>query len=368
MKLAKVIWLVLAPFWASAQIVISSGSALVANKAIISSNVGINNLSTKVDLATSSLFLKGVAGTRGIRTSSPLSVANLTMDSDADYTVAGTWTITNQLILTKGKLVLNSSIPGKLTYTGIDDLQGSDASYVQGLLYIKGSGLRTWPIGDLKGYAPVALQEIDPADASTEIGFDISADPGFVAGGSIKEIFTDRFWQIFVNNPNSTTGGYLGTQISLSSNGTDTFFNGTGDGTILERESGGSTNDLGGSVNNAFLTSTLKTSTSGKFYAIAKTDVVTVKVHKLITPDSDETNNVLYIEGIDNFENEVTILDRWGVPFKKWTNFKNYPIPATAQQADVDFTKLAIGNYIVVVKYKERGVDKSVKQMISVLK
>jgi hypothetical protein len=95
---------------------------------------------------------------------------------------------------------------------------------------------------------------------------------------------------------------------------------------------------------------------------LAKSDEISVTIYKLITPDKDSKNDALYIQGIDAYpENEVTLLDRWGVVAANWKNFKN--------DESKNFVDLAIGNYICILKYVKAGQSINVKpQMISVLK
>lgn len=110
-------------------------------------------------------------------------------------------------------------------------------------------------------------------------------------------------------------------------------------------------------------------SATAKTLALAKSDVISVKIHKLITPGEDEKNDVLFIEGIDSFpENEVLLIDRWGKEIASWKSFENYPQPATSAQSNFDFNKLDIGNYVCVVKYLRKGKEEILKQYIVVLK
>lgn len=354
----------------SGQIIIAANTDFKATQGTtIATAVSFDNRSTKADFSTVNLTLNAPGTTPLFIKNSlatPLSINGLTIDSDVTFGIIGEWLVLNDLIFTKGKLAVDkSTIPGKLGYKGAADLVGSDTSYVNGRLFIFGSGQRTFPIGNGQGYYPTELTAIDPADATTPIGMEvIKTDPGFTTSASIKEIFTDHFWELTIGS-----GTFSGkSPLSLSATGATAFFTIDGDIVVLEREVGGKQNELGGISNNAFITSSLGVSTTGKTYALAKSDVVTVKVHKLITPDDDNVNDVLVIDGIDAFaDNEVTLLDRWGVPFKTWKGFVNYTQPASSAQ-DVDFSKLGIGNYICIVKYTDKGTQKSIKQMISVLK
>ncbi len=360
---------------ACGQMVISSNSLVTASTGTsLATASGITIQSTKTDLKNVNLLLAASGTTaQGLTnsTGSPLLLNNLTIDSRATFAMIGEWGILNDLTFIDGKIFVDklAAIPGKLVYLGSKDLVGNDNSYVNGRLFILGSGPRTFPVGTgtaTGAYLPIRLESIAAADAAIPLGFEvITGDPGFTAGGIIKDIFKDHYWELTVGVTTPFSGN---TNISLSANKTDQFFVGDGDATVLEKNITGTEKDLGGSVNGAFFTSGTSVSVTGKTYGLGKIDVVTVKVHKLITPDNDTVNDVLVIEGLDAFtDNEVTIMDRWGVPFKTWTGFKNYVQPAGTGQ-DIDFSKLAIGNYVCIVKYTDRGVAKSIKQMITVLK
>jgi CHU_C Type IX secretion signal domain len=326
--------------------------------------------SANVDLGTVALILKSSSAAK-LSTASALSVDQLTIDGAGDYTLSGPWTITTGLTLTKGNLIIDRTTrTSKLVYTGSSDVSGGSASsFINGPLFIRSSAnTLTFPIGDDKGYAPVRLDDIDnSSDKNVELGFDITTSvSGFAPSGPIKEISNARYWQFSV-----TGGTFPGSSISIGYDAQTESFQDSP--SVLELpETTKIQKDLGGKVNNGFFSSTLKTSGLNGAYALAKSDVVRIAVHKLITPDDDGKNDVLYIDGIDAYpENRVTILDRWGVPFKKWDKpFVNYTLPANSSQPldGIDYRSLAVGNYIVIVEYTELGRKKNIQQMISVLK
>ncbi len=364
----------LSPFLGISQIVISAGTDVVsATGTTLVTTSTINNQSLKTDFSKLKLVLAATGtAVQGLvnGTVKALPVSGITLDTDATFAVAGEWLVLDDLTFTKGKLASEKlrTIPAKLGYKGTKPLVGSKDSYINGRIFILSPGDHTFPIGNATGFYPAALK-INDADATAGVGMEVinSFSPGFSpVTGSIKEIFTDHFWELTAG----TTGTMTGLNpISLSSTGTETFFTGDGDPLILESNSSGAQTNLGGSVNNTFFSSTSPITAKAAVFGLAKSDKITVIVHKLITPGNDEKNDVLVIEGLDSFpDNEVTLLDRWGVPFKVWKGFKNYALPATSEQSDVDFNKLAIGNYICVVKYTENGQEKSIKQMITVLK
>jgi gliding motility-associated-like protein len=370
---------ILMPALGWGQMVISgSGTTptyFVVNKDVttIAISGSLSNQSINSDFSKAALILKGTTGTvnSALTTSAPLDVYQLTVDAGNNYDVIGNWTINSDLTLTNGNLIIDgTSKTSKLVYTGSNEIStGSNDSYVYGPMFIRSSATsHTFPIGDDKGYAPVRLDNLDTSvDTNVELGFDIAATvSGFTTTGSIKEISNARYWQFSV-----TGGTFPGSSISI---GYDTQTESFQDSpSILElSEDTKIQKDLGGKVNNGFFSSLIKTSGVAGYYALAKSDVVRISVHKLITPDDDGKNDVLYIDGIDAYpENRVTILDRWGVPFKKWDkSFVNYTLPANSSQPldGIDYRSLAVGNYIVIVEYTELGKKKNIQQMISVLK
>lgn len=366
-----------------AVVIPASASMSATNGVFISTSYSIINSSPNVDLSGANLVLASTVGSpQGINTSAsaPLTLNSLTASNKTFFGVSGQWTVTKNLsFLEKGLVTKEGQITvdgttfnktlGTLIYAGSDDLNTNAAatSYVFGPLYVTGStGARTFPVGNKDGYFPARLQGVSSADATIPLGLEvISNDPGFVKTPDLKEIFTDHFWE-FSTAGNAPFSG--NTQISLSDN-TSGFFGIDGDATILEQSATGLQKDLFGSPNSPFYTSISPMSASGKYYALAKADQITVKIHKLITPNDDKENDVLIIDGLDAFpENQITIIDRWGVVVNTWKGFVNYTQPAGVEQSDYNFSRLAIGNYVCVVEYTERGARKSKKQMISVLK
>jgi hypothetical protein len=105
--------------------------------------------------------------------------------------------------------------------------------------------------------------------------------------------------------------------------------------------------------------------------AIGASTKIDIRIHDMISPfTADNINDELYIENIGKFPtNTVTLLDRWGVLVKEWTNFTNFNDPLNPNQDLFNFTRLSPGNYICVVEYESPTQGKQKKsQMITVLK
>jgi hypothetical protein len=364
MKWLFSIYLLGLSFLAHGQIVIGSNTKIDSDP----SSTLVTNLSvsSQADIRNLKLVLSSTQSRTFSAVGNPISVNNLTING-GNYAILGDVTVTEALVFTAGNLIVDKvASAGTLTYTGAKDLEGSDKSYVNGRLFIQGSGIRTFPIGNATGYFPARLDGVSAADASIPLGLEvISANPGFVKTPDLKDIFTSHFWEFSTGGIGVFSGN---TQISLSDN-TSGFFGTDGDATILELSTNGAQTDLFGSPNNSFYTSSSPMSASGKYYGLAKADEITVRIRKLITPNDDLDNDVLVVDGLDAFpDNQITLIDRWGVVVKTWKGFLNYPERTGVAQSDFNFAKLAIGNYVCVVEYTERGVRKSKKQMIAVLK
>jgi hypothetical protein len=367
MKWLFSIYLLGLSFLANGQIVIGSNTKIDSGpSSTLVTNLSITNQSPSTDLSKFNLVLASASNrTETFRTTgNPLSIGKLTMNG-GNYTLLGDFTVSDELVFTSGNLIVDKvASAGTLTYIGAKDLDGSDKSFVNGRIFIKGSsGPRTFPIGNAKGYFPVAIEN---GDANVPLGFEVVASNpstvGFATSQTVKGVFPDHFWEFSIGGTGNSFGGSL---LSLSSNLTSDFFVADGDPIILEKEGAGtiaSQKSLGGSVNSPFISGSNPMSGLGKYYALAKADVVTVFIHKLITPDKDDQNDALFIAGIDAYpENEVTLLDRWGVVVANWKNFKN--------DESKNFRELAIGNYICILKYKKGADEINVKpQMITVLK
>jgi gliding motility-associated-like protein len=290
----------------------------------------------------------------------PLSISLSALSLNNATISSGTVQVTDNLTLQGGILTVPST--SKLVYSGNAISGASPTSYISGKLFMKGTGSRTFPIGNAAfGYLPVTL--LDVKDADTEIGFEaIAGDPGITAAlpSDIQSIFTDYYWTITNGNSGSYSGG---SPIQLSLNGAGNSFT-DGDPVILEVGTGGTLTELGGIVANPDITSAQVTTATAQKYVLGKSEKVTVNIHRVITPNGDGQNDYLYIDGIDFYTNNtVKLVDRWGVVHFEKSNFKNY---GQANPSDFDFSKLSNGNYICVVDLANG--PKINPKMISVVK
>jgi hypothetical protein len=234
MKWLFSIYLLGLSFLANGQIVIGSNTKIDSGpSSTLVTNLSITNQSPSTDLSKFNLVLASASNrTETFRTTgNPLSIGKLTMNG-GNYTLLGDFTVSDELVFTSGNLIVDKvASAGTLTYIGAKDLDGSDKSFVNGRIFIKGSGARTFPIGNAKGYFPARLDGVSAADASIPLGLEvISANPGVVKTPDLKDIFTSHFWEFSTTGSTAFSGN---TQISLSDN-TSGFFGTDGDATILE--------------------------------------------------------------------------------------------------------------------------------------
>ncbi len=350
-----------------AQVVVASGTQGIADAQIAFNFLGSGNVSidaSNFDFSSSAFTLLGNVNTNlTVTGSKPLALNSLTLNTTGSYTLnQGAVNVSQNIDLQNG--IFSVGANSKLLYTGSNDLtSGSSASYVNGRLFMKGSGQRTFPIGNSLGYLPVTLSDVKVADAGTEIGFEaIVGDPAIpstLLTADIKEVFTANYWVM----TNGNSGSYSGSLVQFSLNSAGTFFV-DGDPIVLELDTDGKLTNLSGISAAPNVASILETTPKGQKYALAKTNAVTINIHRVITPNGDGDNDYLYIDGIDFYaSNTVKLVDRWGVVHFTKDNFKNY---TALNPADFDFSKLSNGNYICVV---ELGSGVKVKpKMISVIK
>lgn len=343
-------------FGAHGQLTIGSNST-VKMKGDVSVRGSVTNNSSQTDLSTAHLLFTGSNQT--LASTSPVSVAAITIDGAGTKTISGEWTVTRNLTLTQG--VVNPG-SGKLVYTGGQPLSGSSSSFINGILYQRGNGLRFFPIGVGSAYAPMAFGAI--TDASNEIGVRVfPSNAGFTLPADVSSIASNRYWEVTSGSPirNSAVSLYVpGSSIDGSQRIT-----------VVEGNAvGGTGANLGGGVVNDFAVSFSPATQPILTLGIAES--VDLRINDLITPfNLDDINDKLKIVNVNyTVQNTVTLLDRWGVPVKTWTNFTNYDDPTNPNTDGFDFSSLSPGNYICVMEYQlaADGPKQTLTQMISVLK
>ncbi|MGC4022421.1 MAG: gliding motility-associated C-terminal domain-containing protein [Cyclobacteriaceae bacterium] len=371
---------------ANAQFVVSPSTPMAIGKSastdiviesigdiILSATASFKNANVDFHLLGSGKLIN--AGTK------PDTIGSISLNGTGDYSVLGKWVVLDDIDFQQGDIVTPTAtvLNDRITYLGPNLGQkpsggGSAQSHVVGPFFIKSTGTVTFPLGSGSDFYPAQLINLNDASAIYGMNY-VAADPGIPTdslSSDIDQVFTSWHWRLGIFNRSS----FAGAPISLSLNGVESFI-GSEKAVIIEKDSLGYINNLLGSLNNPYVTSTSNVFTKGGIYAIASSKDVSIKIHKLITPNGDGHNENLVIEGIDYYNknvnpstsNKVTLLDRWGAMYFQKDNFSNYSTDV-AQQSDFDYSKLSNGNYICIVEFTDASgkTHKPNLQMITVIK
>jgi hypothetical protein len=348
----------LIPLTGSSQTVIRSGTELKV-KGLVSTTGSVFNSSDKTDLREAQLTLTGANQT--LSTTSPLTIQELTIEGGGVKTTSGELTVTGNMIFTDG-IVTPST--GKILYTGSTTLSSNPASYVNGPFYQRGTGVRYFPTGTGTTYMPMKLIEIEDGNAEIRVT-PFATGTSLDLPANLSSLASDRHWEVDVNGGSVRAAGaslyYTGSSIDASQRLV-----------VVEADdvSGATAINLGGGVSGDFVASF--SPATKRILTIGIAEKVDMRIMDLITPfNSDNINDQLKIVNIEyTYENKVTLLDRWGVPVKEWSNFRNYDNVTNPNTDPFDFTKLSPGNYICVLQYKlsADAPEEKINQMISVLK
>lgn len=366
MKRALILLLLL-PGIACAQVVINNGTSMAVSGTpdiVINLQGNLSNNST-FDFTGSNLLLNLTTGEQTL--TGPLVVSDLSLTGGNNKTINGNLTITHGINFAIG--FLRPSTSGKVLYTGAADnlIGASEHSFAHGPFTIRSSGRNFFPIGtDGIGYAPAWMESGNGTDeVAMEVvntGAALAFDP---SASEIQAVDNTRYWQ--VSSPNL---GGPGSQVTLSLNGIASFGSDLAAVVVQADNTGGTAENLQSATTDGVTVTSRRTVTK-PVLAIAGSKEIVLRIHDIITPFlNDDMNDELYIEHIESFAvNKVSLLDRWGVPVKEWTNFTNYTDPINPNTDGYDFTKLSPGNYICIVEYgdAETGMSKK-SQMITVLK
>lgn len=356
---------------AFAQLTISNSTPLSANAGtVVSTNGGIVVNSTNVNFNNVNLVLTGTGAQALINnTANEVRLNELELNGSGVKSITnGAWGISNTFTLTLGNLVVGSGNNAALTYYGTTDLAVTNAnSYVEGKLFseVSGIGPRSFPIGNAAGFFPIVLENV--TDVGTRLGLEViqgspNLDSKIPRG--VDEIFNEHYWELTTFSANNPA--FSGSLVSLSLNGTQNFL---GERLVIEEDTDGNVTNLGGASRPDFVTGTAPATSKASLFALGRLDVIELKIFDLISPNNDQKNETIRIENIEAFpENTVTLLDRWGVKVKSWTNFVNYT-ESKPDQSDFDFSSLGEGNYVCAIEYTD-GTGSKVKKsgMITVLK
>lgn len=367
MKLYLSLCLIFVAMHVRGQVTIATGTNMgaVDGTAVVMETTGnLVNGSTVFDFANTNLTLSLISNAQVI--SGPWVVSQLNIVAGGSKDVSGNLTITKGIAFNNALLTPFGS--GKILYTGsANDITGDfSTSYVNGVFNVRSNGRNFFPVGtDGLGYAPAWIENGNGTDeVGVEVingGADLAFDP---SASEIQMIDNTHYWQV------SSTGLALASQVTLSLNGVAGFGSELSPVVVQADNAGGQAENLLSAVSDG-ISVTSRAAVTKPVLAVAGSKEIVLRIYDIITPFvKDDFNDALHIENIEKFSvNKVTLLDRWGAPVRKWTNFTNYDDPINPNQDGYDFTKLSPGNYICIVEYGnvETGMRKE-SQMITVLK
>ena len=276
---------------------------------------------------------------------------------------SGSLTVTNQLNLQSGIIqVINGSALVLNNGVQINEFDGT--SWIGGPLTHLGNGAKFFPLGVNGTYAPI---ELDNVTGSGDITTTMSVRAAGVALGdlpaNVSASSNSWAWDFTSTNFSSSA-----VNLPILPEDEALFIGDNLIGVVLEYdEQGGAVKNLGGFG-----------STLGSLSAIGSNDALTGDsrvlllgaelsltpiIHNILTPNDDGANDYLFIDAISAYvdDNEVLLLDRWGVEVYRKQNFKNFN--DTDNPYDGSFDDLSPGNYICILKY----AGATAKQIITVL-
>jgi hypothetical protein len=271
----------------------------------------------------------------------------------------GNMTVTSEMNFSEGILTVPETF--KLLYTGngenlIFDDNNPAVSYVDGMFFQQGAGIRKFPVGDGGQALPMIFRDVK---TTTEIGVRAYSESASIEDQlPVTEVDNSRYWSIECND----LAG-IQSPVSLYHYGVS-FLNGTA--VPIEADPGDLLAfNLGYSESSEYFVTSVQEVTK-PLLAIGKVEEVTVRIHDLITPfdagsGGSADNNGIFIENLFP-TNTVTLMDRWGVTIKKWQNYRNH-------MDDAFFQTLTPGNYICIVEWTTQSGDvDNVSQMVTILK
>jgi gliding motility-associated-like protein len=334
-----------------AQIIISDPTKLSTNSAVISIACNFINYSQQADFQKAKIVLTGKDQellTSGAKT----TFDELVVNGGGDKKFSGSWDILSRMQFKAGWVNLQPS--SRLVFHGTESNQpvADNTSYVKGMFFSKGTGKRIFPIGNNDGYFPiVAMRVKEDVTIGSEV---INGTAALVSDNpQLAVSFDDHYWKF------DAELSFTGSAVALSLNGVALMnfvpvVSGGAGGMIrnIERQS----------MDSEYVYSADLVLAVDKILSFAEIKQVKVIIRNLITPNRDGSNDGLYIESIEDYPaNKVSLIDRYGVVVREWTNYQN-------DQTGFDFSTLLPGNYVCTLEYHHTVLRKiKTSQMITVL-
>lgn len=353
---------------AFAQFTIGSNQMPTSSGTAISTNTDIAFGSIERNYGEPSWYLVGSdqqITSNTVRT----SFYQLFIDGGGTKTFTGTFRVDNQLNLINGVVSIPADQQFGLTSPLVVGDHSSD-SYVDGMLRINigENGSAVYPVGNSEVYTPVELNNI--LGDNPTIGIDAnSTGIGTISGlPTPVDNYSDKwFWELELFTTDNTFSA-ANITIPLLDDDKAQFGEDDYQPLVLYQNADGISSNLGNASGDAASRTDPSITSSdlgGKgFYYAGRTLAIEPIIHNIITPNGDNTNDYLVIDNLQFFpENEVLIIDRYGIEIFKTSNY----LSPTSESADgQDFSFLSPGNYICILKFNNG--ESTIKQTLSVIK
>ncbi len=361
----------LSPTILCAQITVATDQFASGDLTTISTNADVSIESNLSNLGSASLVLVGE--NQNITTANEFVIKRLTILGGGLKRFTNRTTVEILLDLSEGHILAEDAF-GFAGDPGLIE-NASELSFVLDKFFYDRtatdvSSTLTFPIGSNAngvGYAPLVVEGV--SSGSLVVG---SVSNGSFASEvspinlplEVGSASSNWYWQIEDENNN-----FSGGQIVLPFREEDKAeFNTFDRPVVLQVDASG----LAVNLDNDFLSGSIaddnvqsRNPGSTGYFMVGRVISETPLVHNIISPNGDNVNDYLFVQNVDRYpENEITLVDRWGVAVYQKKNYVN-PVPEVGLPGD-DFTFLPPGNYICIFKYN--GGENTIKQTVTVAK
>ena len=229
-----------------------------------------------------------------------------------------------------------------------DIIGGSETSYIDGAMFISGSGDQFFPIGTSSEYLPITLSEVQSSDS---VGIQAFSEPLAISNTTNLDAFSQsRYWRI-LDNANFSANNIV---LPLSN---ETFIESSDEAVIAFAS------DLDMSLESIGLASISGSLQSGSisaagmirsgYYVLADAGLENppITVINLVTSLQDGKHDFLRIENIEFYENNlVEIFDRSGVKVFEMRGYDNQDKVFRGSSNVGSRGELATGSYYFTIQ------------------
>ena len=353
---------------AQAQLTINSSSMAVQPGTIVNTTTDLN-INASRGLGSGILILSGQD--QAITTANDLIIAGLGIAGGGIKTINGNVAISNGLQFVNGIIDVPQS--SNLLIEGSATIEGySETLYINGKLNREQNGSDLFfPIGKNGTYTPVRLSDVSGSGAIIALeSFNepiTDITPPITVGTNYSQ---NWYWDLSVRDDAST---FNSARITLPILEDDIAIL-SGENykpVVLHKDFEGLTMNLDNSSLSAFSSDDYAqagVSAGIGSYFLGFELLTNPRIHNIITPNDDGTNDFLIIDNLSLYpDNEVVLIDRYGVEVYAQ---ENYVSPNSRSGIGEDFSFLPPGNYICILKYRDLQTmaELTAKQTISVIK